>query len=76
MEGHHDSWSTYLSCVYHVRGDITPQTALPLVFYSLSIEPKMFIIIHSSLDYYALGQGQAQYIIWALDPTLPYFNIF
>ena len=51
LEGHRDCWNTYLSCIYHVRGDIPPQTTFPFVFCSLSPRSEPFITIHSSTDY-------------------------
>ena len=75
MEGHSDHWNTYLSCIYHIRGDIPPQTIFLFVSCSLNPEPKPFIIIRSSSDYSrSQPRPKAQYIIWALNPTSMYHH--
>ena len=51
LEGHLDCWNTYLSCIYHVRGDIPPRTTLPFLFCSLNPGSELFITMCSSLDY-------------------------
>ena len=71
MKGYRDSWSTYLSCIYHVRGDIPPRTTLPLIFCSSSLGFEPLIAIRSSSNYScSRPRPKVQYIIWALSPTI------
>ena len=71
MEGHSDHWNTYLSCTCCIRGDIPPQTTFPFVPCSLNSKPKLFITIcYSSNHPRSRTRPKAQYIIWALDPTI------
>ena len=71
LEGHFDYQDLYLICVQLVRGDIPFWTTFPFVSYSLSPESELFITICSSLDYtYSRPRPKAQYMIWALNPTI------
>ena len=73
MEGHHDNWSTCLSCNYHVREYIPPRTTLHFVFCSLGLRFEPLIAICSSLDYScSRPRPKAQYMSWALIPTVSY----
>ena len=71
LEGRPHCWNTYLSCSYHTRGDIPPQTTFPFVSCSLSPESEPFIIIRSFSDYScSRPRPKTQYMIWALNPTI------
>ena len=71
MEGHSDHWNTYLSCTYRIQGDIPPQTTFPFVSCSLYPEPEPFITIRSFSNHpRSQTRPKAQYIIWALNPTI------
>ena len=71
LEGRPNCWNTYLSCIYHTRGDIPPQTTFPFVSCSLSPKSEPFIIIRSFLDYScSRPRPKAQYMSWALIPTI------
>ena len=71
LESHIDCWNTYLSCTYHIQRDVPPRTTFPFVPCSLSLGFEPFIIFRSSSDYSrSRPKPKAQYMIWALSPTI------
>ena len=77
LEGHLDCWNTYLSCIYHIWGDIPPRTTFSFVSCSLSLGSEPFIIIRLSSDYScSRSRPNAQFIIWAFNPTETLISFF
>ena len=71
LEGHFDYQDLYLICVQLVRGDIPFWTTFLFVSCSLSSESEPFITIRSSSDCsHSWPRPKAQYMIWALNPTI------
>ena len=74
LESHLDCWNTDLSCIIMSKEIflliISFRTTLPFVFCSLNPRFESFITIRSSSDYScSRPRPNAQYMIWALDPT-------
>ena len=76
LEGHLDCWSTYLNCTYRIRGVIPPWTNSPFVSCTLNPEPESFITIcFFSNCSCSRPRPKAQYMIWALIPTICIYKI-
>ena len=71
LEGYFDHYDLYLICVQFVRGDIPPRTTFPSGSCSLSpkFEPFITICLPSNYSRSRL-RIKAQYMIWALNPTI------